>query len=176
MTISLESYASTSAYLIYYRLALASYSIPPLYIIRLAPTGHRPFPEIYRGYFVPITYCLESLVRYYPPGFWAVLISRTFNRLRPILAFWLGLEQSFWPFSITMVFSASVCFRYTWTLARQSPDLTTSGLPFNPASPLRLLISKVGAMLSPLHLRGGLAPHMQSVFLANEPRLPSLKQ
>ncbi len=36
--------------------------------MRLAPTGHRPIPEIYRGYFVPITHCLESLVRYYPPG------------------------------------------------------------------------------------------------------------
>ena len=60
---------STSADPTHYRLALASYSIPPLYIMRLAPTRHRPFLEIYRGYFVPITHCLKSLVRYYPPGF-----------------------------------------------------------------------------------------------------------
>ncbi|MGB3508602.1 MAG: hypothetical protein WBA93_05060, partial [Microcoleaceae cyanobacterium] len=88
----------------------------PLNIMRLAPTGHRPFPEIYRGYFVPITHCLKSLVRCYPPGLFGNAIGRTTSRLSLILAFWLGLVQSLWPSLLTMV-RVHLRFRYTWTLA-----------------------------------------------------------
>ena len=103
---------STSAYSIYYELTLASYSILPLYIMRLAPTRHRPFLEIYKGYFVPITYFLESLVVMLSTGFFGNAIGRQKQRLYRILAFWLGLEQSLWPLKLTMV-RAHLRFRYT---------------------------------------------------------------
>lgn len=48
-----------------------------------------------------------------------------------------------------------LCFRYTWTLARQLPVSATSSLPFIPALSCWLLFNNIGDMLLPLHLRTG---------------------